>query len=671
MFRIEKRARLCLLLLICASSAPAMAGQFWSDRAPDRAADTRALDAPLAQYRALSLNLPALRDALAAAPSDGAATPVHIDLPLPDGSLRTFAVWRATPMAPGLAARYPQISSFRAVAVDGAPMTARLDDSPHGFSAFVRAPDGVVLVQPAVRGEGAAYVSFRRDALGPSAAFQCRLDASQGGAAMLQAPQPALLQSTQTSIGPNVRNYRLAVGATAEYTAFFGGTVADGMAAITQAVNRVNGIYAEELGVQFQLVAGNDQLVFTDAGSEPYTNNQPTALISQNQTEVDAVIGAPNYDIGHVFSTGGGGLAQPGVSCSDGSKAKGETGLPQPSGDAFWVDYVAHEIGHQLGALHSFNDNTDGACLNQRSPAQAAEPGSGSTIMAYAGICSPADLQPHSDAYFNAVSLAPIAARLAPSGGGATCGTLLTGADLAPVVQPVPTYTIPAQTPFALTGSASDGDNDALTYAWEEIDLGTASPPEGDDGSRPLFRSYPPTASPTRLLPQLARILLHDPAGNVPANAELSGESWATTTRDLAFRLTVRDNHPGGGASVSTDALVHVSAAAGPFRVTAPAAGARWISNQPQRVTWNVAGTDAAPVGCSAVDVLYSGDGGHTFAPLASAVANSGSATVIAPNLASAAARVEVRCNGNIFFDISPGDFNLIADEIFKDGFDS
>ena len=667
MFRIEKHTRAWLLLL-SALSAPLAAHDVWSDRTPTRASDTQALAAPVARYRALTLDLSALRTTLAAAPADGTgALPARIELPLPEGGFRTFAVWRTAPMAPGLQAKYPQIRSFRAVGVDDPTLTARLDDSPHGFSAFVHAADGVILVQPVVRGEAAAYLSFRRDALARSNAFECALDAAHGTAPILAAPK--LLQSTQTSIGPGLRSYRLAVGATAEYTAFFGGTVADGMAAITQAVNRINGIYAEELGVQFQLVDGNDQLVFTDPGSEPYTNNLGSALINQNQTEIDSVIGAPNYDIGHVFSTGGGGIAQPGVTCSDGSKAKGETGTSQPSGDGFWVDYVAHEIGHQLGALHSFNDNTDGSCLNQRSPAQAVEPGSGSTIMAYAGICAPADLQPHSDPYFNAASLTPIAARLA--GGGATCGTLLSTGDQAPIVQPVTTFTIPAQTPFALTGAATDADNDPLTYAWEEMDLGNPSPPEGDDGSRPLFRSYPPTASPTRLVPQLARILVHDPSANVLAGGGISGESWATTTRDLAFRLTVRDNHPGGGASVSTDALVHVSAAAGPFRVTAPAAGTHWISNQPQRVSWDVAGTDTVPVSCNAVDVLYSSDGGQTFALLAPAVANSGSATVIAPNLATAAARVEVRCNGNIFFDISPGDFSVIADEIFKDGFDS
>src|SRR5579859_1294957 len=390
MFLIRKRARLWLALALCAAAADGAAGGVWQDRSAQAPLDTQTLNAPLSAYRPLTLDLPALRTALAAAPAEGsAATPARIELALPDGRVRAFDVWRTAPMAPALAARYPQIRSYRALAADGAPGTARLDDSPHGFSAFLRTPDGVVLLQPVVRGEGAGYVSFRRDALGRATPFQCQLNATHVAASAASIAQPSLLQSTQTSIGPAVRTYRLALAATAEYTAVFGGTVADGMAALTQAVNRVNGIYGEELGVQFQLVDGNDQLVFTNPNSEPYTNGQSSALLTQNQTEIDTVIGAPNYDIGHVFSTAGGGSAQPGVTCSDGSKAKGETGIAQPSGDAFWVDYVAHEMGHQLGALHSFNDNSDGFCLDQRSPAQAAEPGGGSSIMAYAGICSP------------------------------------------------------------------------------------------------------------------------------------------------------------------------------------------------------------------------------------------------------------------------------------------
>src|SRR5579885_2630713 len=635
--------------------APAFAATPWQDRAP-AGADTALLDAPLHSYRALTLDLAALRARLDAAPDERSdAMPITLDLPLPDGTAQRYRVWRTQVMAPELAARYPQIRSFVGRATDRPEIEARLDDSPLGFSAMIRAPEGVTLLQPI--------------ALGASASpFRCLLDrfaAPSARRSLAPAPAPA------TVTGANVRTYRLALAATGEYTQFFGGTVANGMAAIVQAVNRINGIYLTEFAVQFQLVNNNDRLVYTNPATDPYTNNDGNTMLGQNQSNIDTVIGSANYDFGHVFSTGGGGVAYVGVACNNSFKAQGVTGSSNPTGDAYWVDYVAHEMGHQMGAGHSFN-TTDGSCGGgNRDASEAAEPGSGSTIMAYAGICAPSDLQPHSDPFFHAISLVPIAARLTGSGGGTTCGTVLATDNHAPVLAAVPAYTIPAQTPFALTGAATDQDNDPLTYIWEEMDLGTASPPEGDDGSRPLVRSFVPSPSPIRLVPELPRILAHDLAAAIPSGGNIGGETWPTTTRDLNFRLTVRDNHPGGGATVSTDAVVRVSAAAGPFRVTAPAAGAQWPSDTRQSVTWNVAGTSVAPVNCASVDVLYSADGGQTFAAtLASAVPNSGTASVIVPNLPTAAARIEVRCHDNIFFDISPGDFTIFVDDIFKDGFD-
>jgi len=652
----------CLLLAIPTAFADV---SLWQDRAPHDRADTALLDAPLHDYRALTLNLGSLRSRLDTAPDERSGDPpILLDLPLPNRTMQRLAVYRTQVMAPQLATRYPQIRSFVAHAVGRAETQARLDDSPHGFSAMIRSPNGVTMLQPVTPGEGTDYISFRRDALGAAAApFRCLAD----NPSLLPTNQNA---ATQTLTGANVRTYRLAVAATGEYTEFFGGTVADGMAAIVQAINRVNGIYLTEFAVQFQLVSNNDLLVYTNAATDPYSNNDGNTMLGQNQTNIDNVIGSANYDFGHVFSTGGGGLAHTGATCDTAFKAQGVTGLSNPTGDAFWVDYVAHEMGHQMGALHSFN-TTSGFCgaIGSRTSVQAAETGSGSTIMSYAGICSPSDLQPHSDAYFHAISLVPIAQRLA--GAGASCGTVLSTTNHAPVPNAGSDYTIPAQTPFQLTGSATDQDGDALTYTWEQMDLGTASPPVTDDVSRPLFRSYPPSTSPNRDVPELARILRHDLTTGIPSGGDIPGETWATTTRDLNFRLTVRDNHPGGGASASADRVVHVTSTAGPFAITVPATAAEWVANSPQVVNWNVAGTDLAPVSCAAVDVLYSADGGQAFiATLAAAVPNNGAASVIAPNLPTTTARIQVRCHGNIFFDISPGNFAIFPDEIFNDGFE-
>jgi hypothetical protein len=662
----------CFALAGFGVSAAANDPSFWQDRAAQAGADTFTLGAPAQEYRAIRLDLAGLRSTLDTAPAERSnGAPLMLALPMPDGSTQVFAVYRTQVMTPRLAARYPLIRSYAGRSVDHPEIEARLDDSPHGFSAMIRGPGSVAMLQPVALGEGADYISFQRAAIGAQATpFHCLLDGQVSLAAQLHhATEPDSAPTPQTTTGAQIRTYRLALAATAEYTATFGGTVADGMAAIVQAINRVNGIYLTEFAVQFQLVNGNDQLVYTDPANEPYTDGDGVAMLGQNQANIDNVIGSANYDFGHVFSTGGGGVADVGVPCNAGTKAQGVTGSPAPTGDAYWVDYVAHEMGHQMGALHSFNSTSGNCGGGNRTPSQAAEPGSGSTIMAYAGICAPSDLQPHSDPFFHAISLVPIAQVLA--GSGATCGTVLSTTNQAPSVSPVPAFTIPKQTPFMLTGAATDADNDPITFVWEQMNLGTASPPETDNGTRPLFRSFVPSSSPTRLVPELPRILSHNLATGIPSGGNISGETWAITTRDLNFRLTVRDNHPGGGASASTDAVVHVTNTSGPFLVTAPAAAAQWPANTQRSVHWNVANTTAAPVSCTAVDVLYSADGGQTFpATLASRVPNSGSASVIVPNLPTSNARIEVLCHGNIFFDISPGNFTIVTDDIFMDGFE-
>jgi len=241
----------------------------------------------------------------------------------------------------------------------------------------------------------------------------------------------------------------------------------------------------------------------------------------------------------------------------------------------------------------------------------------------------------------------------------------------APVVNAVPAHTIPKQTPFILSGTATDADaGDDLTYEWDEMDHGAASPPETDNGNRALFRSFTPQPTGERVIPELPRILAHDLNVDIPTNGDIPGETWATTNRTLHFRLTVRDNHSGGGATVSTDTTVVTTTAAGPFLVTSPTATSAWPSLSTQTVTWNIANTTAAPVNCAAVDILYSNDGGSTFATsLANNVPNSGTAQVTSPLDATTQARIEVMCHGNIFFDISPGDFTVLSDEIFADGF--
>ncbi len=353
------------------------------------------------------------------------------------------------------------------------------------------------------------------------------------------------------------------------------------------------------------------------------------------------------------------------VPCT-GTKARGVTGSSNPVGDGFDVDYVAHEMGHQFGANHTFNGTTGNCGGGNRSSSAAYEPGSGSTIMAYAGICGAEDLQPHSDDTFHTKSFDEIVA-FSTGVTGSSCAAITATGNTAPSVDAGAAYTIPEQTPFTLTGSASDAEAPgSLTYMWEELDLGAAAPPNDDvAAARPIFRSFVPLTVPSRTFPRLSDIL---------ANIATLGESMSTRDRTLTFRLTARDNQLGGGGVDWDTTTVTVAAAAGPFTVTQPNTAASWAGNSTQTITWAVAGTDLAPVSCASVAIALSTDGGNTFPTvIAATTANDGTESITVPNLPTTQARIRVSCVGNVFFDVSNADFTITPDAIgalFSDGFE-
>jgi Metallo-peptidase family M12/Glucodextranase, domain B/Divergent InlB B-repeat domain len=608
-------------------------------------------------YRTVTLDVPAFKILAARAPLDltrSADNAPVMTLPMPDGALARFRIWESPILEPALAARLPEVRTYRGLGIDEPTASAYLDLTSAGFHGFILSPKGTVFIDPYQRGDTTHYMSYwRRDYPRPEGIppFYCDYErpgsleeeGTRSEGLGLHASRPPLV-----AVGTVLRTYRLAVAGTAEFMAATGGTVALAQEAIITTINRVRGIFEREVCIRLVLI-DNTSLIFSDPAK--YTNGDPIAMLAENQRNLDAVVTTGNYDIGHVFGTyptGGYGRAQVGVACTSGTKARGATTSQTPTNDSFAIDLVAHELGHQFGATHTFNGTT-GTCAspNWWGPT-AYEVGSGSTIMSYAGAgCGAENLTTsapfsYKDPYFFTKSFEDIVA-YTTAGNGACGAQTDTPGNNPPIVNAGPAITIPAQTPFVLNGSATD-PGDTLTYCWEELDLGTPAPPNTDDGSRPIFRSFPPTLISSRTFPRLQDILAFS----------TFGESLPTTTRTMNFRLTARDNRVGGGGVNYASTTVAVIGSAGPFVVTLPEALASWSGGSSQTVNWDVANTNVAPVNCATVDIALSIDDGVTFPfPLATATANDGAQGVVVPNVPEADARVKVSCSNNTFFNIS------------------
>lgn len=626
-----------------------------------------------AAARLVSLDREGLLALVERAPAEGAAprgsAEAELVIPDPAGGEQRFRLIDSPVMAPELAARYPEIRTFQLKGVDRPELTGRGDLTPQGFHAVIRTTEGMYYVDPLTVGDNRIHqVYWRRDLI-PSEGvkqFKCLVEdeavedaGSAGNSATLGLTPP----EEPNGVAPlNLRTYRLALAATGEYTTFHGGTVPLAMAAIVTAVNRVNEVYEHDVAIRMILIPNNDLVVYTNGGTDPYTNNSGGAMLGQNTTNLNAVIGTANYDIGHVFSTGGGGVATLNGPCG-GSKARGVTGLPSPTGDGFYIDFVAHEMGHQWGGNHTFNGSS-GNCAGNISAA-AYEPGSGTTVMAYAGICGSQNTQNFSDPYFHRKSLDEIQT-FSRSGNGNTCATPVAVGNAVPTADAGAAYTIPKSTPFILTGTGSDSDGaGVLDYNWEQWDLGPSGHPNTPSGNAPIFRSFNATTSPSRTFPRPFDLI---------NNTQTIGEILPTYARTMNFRLTVRDHDLPAGGNAFDGTTVTVDANSGPFLVTAPnTAGITWTGNGPHTVTWDVANTTAAPVSCSAVDIKLSTDGGLSFpSVLASGLPNNGSAAVNVSTANTTTARIQVMCSGNIFFDISNVNFAITgATLIFEDGFET
>lgn len=611
---------------------PANRGPVAASPAPWFRLDTTQLAARLAQVP------PATAAPTAAGPA--------LELPHPDGTLHRYTLSRVAVMAPALAARYPRIRTFAGHSLDDPTTTVRLSWTPAGLDAQLLTPDGPVVISQAEPGGATVLYQTRTE---EPASFDCQALLPPGVSA--ERPAGGVPPAPPAPFGSQIRVLRLAVAATGEYVQQLGGgTVAGTQAKIAALVNSLNGVYEREFALRLELVAGNDQLIFTDAATDPYPDTSPVALMNANAAVLNTRLGFANYDLGHVLGhTGNGysGVAYVGVVCSafTGQSGKGG-GSSTASSDGLMATVTRHEIGHQLGSNHTFNGDQGNCSGGNRGASLAYEPGAGNTIMSYDSRCAP-DNVGAGIVFFHAGSLSAIMPKL-------TCGSLVAnGGNQPPSVSvPTGTYAIPQGTPFRLAGTGSDPNGDALTYSWEELDLGNPSGLAGaatDPSGPPLFRSFAPVASAERTFPQLSAIV---------GNTNSPGEILPLVARSLNFRLTARDNR-GGVAGANLSLTV---ANAGPFRVTAPATALTARPNSLYTVTWDVLGTDQAPVSCANVRILFSNDGGQSFATtLLASTPNNGAAEVRLPNLLTTQGRVKVEALGNVFFAVSPATLTLVG----------
>lgn len=616
----------------------------------------------------LSADIEALKDILWQATEASPDQTIELFLPLPNGEFVRLAVREYSMMEEGLAKLLPEVKTFKARGLDQTQIYGHLDITPRGFHAMLDIDGETILIDPSNKLSNREYTSKKRPQA--STARACKL--------IHREPLNSELLSSKNTLserrnGSTIKEYRIAVAATGEYTAAVSTSTpnqAEGQAAIVVAINRVNQIYNRDFAINLKLVANNLNIVYTDPGTDPYLNNDASRDIDLNTENLDAVIESSNYDIGHLFASGAdaSGLAQLGSVCNADLKGQGVTGIWASAleTDTFYVDFVAHEIGHQFGAFHTFN-GTSGSCgSSNRSPDSAYEPGSGSTIMAYAGICDDENLQLSSNDYFHAHSIDQILDFIGSSSGNCASTSTSTG-NAPPTANAGIDYSIPAQTPFTLTASAIDTDDSVFTYTWEQLDPGDQvddattqfngiSKPElnieTDNGSRPIFRSFPPSNSAKRYLPKLSDII---------SDTTTIGETLPSTTRDLKFRVSTRS----GTYGLDTDdMLVSVVATIDPFLVEQPVAGTSHIEGESSTALWKVGGTNQSPINCNNVGIYLATDGGSnagTYVTLTASTTNDGEESITLPSGLSSQARILISCAENIFYNVNDGNFSIVS----------
>ncbi len=596
-----------------------------------------------------------------------------LSFPNADGILERYTIFEASIMEEDLQKKYPTIRSYIGKGIDNPSATIRFSVTPLGLQAMsFNNSKGSEYIDAYTEDKESYMVYAKRNLPGLKDPFECKFDEINKVAKVSANNESAKTENANDGM---LRVFRLAVATTGEYSQYhlsrqgISDQASDEekkiavLSAVAATMTIVNAIFERDVALTMELVEENDQIIFLDPDTDGMTNDDGSILIDESQTIINAIIGSANYDIGHTFSTKGGGLAQLNSPCISGSKARGITGVNNPIEDSYAIDYVVHEMGHQFGAHHTFNSAAGNCGDGNRNDATAVEPGSGSTIMAYAGLCAPENVQSNSDSYFHLVSIREIWANIKL--GNSNCAQLTSTGNNVPVLEAVPNYTIPISTPFVLDVTASDIDGDDLTYTWEQLDIEiTSGPLVSTSTGGPAFRSVAPENASKRYFPNLNTVI----AGNLASTWEVI----PSVERTMRFGVNVRDNKViiidgsaiGAGQTASEETTVNFDVNAGPFQLTSQTSTETWDAGTAQTIVWDVANTNIAPVNCSFVNILMSVDGGLTYPiTLASNVENTGSYEIVAPNNSTSLGRLKVESVGNIFYALNSAEIVIQASE--------
>ena len=651
---------LTILSLLIFSSGYSQSKQIWTEQSPSGLVlfQKSGRATKVKREKIYTLDISSLKNRIESsfARKNQSSKSSNILIPFPDknGNLKNYRITETATLSKELQSKYPNIKSYKGISDDGSKTTIRFSMNEREIHCMTNNSNGnIEFIDP-----------YTKDALNYKIYAKSDLDIANKVCRVADEIENISENKTSISLRENSndgksRVFRLALSCTGEYSQYhlteqgvlLSATEAVKKSAVLAAMNtsmtRINGIFEKELALTMQLIGNTDDLIFLNPNTDGYSNDDDIKLIEEVQAKCTSIIGASNYDIGHLFTTGVSGLAELGSPCTD-NKAQGVSGRNTAGGDAFDIDFVAHEMGHQFGATHTYNNS----CSENRTTATAYEPGSGSTIMGYAGICSP-NVQGNSDAYFHSESLKQMYDNIVF--GNSTCGDQSNIAETPPIADAGNTvYTIPASTPFVLKGNGTSGTENT-TYTWEQIDNGIATmPPLGSNTVGPLFRSIQGTSNNER----------HFPAIETTVAGEI-GTQWEQlplVTRNLNFRLTLRDNGEPYGQFDTDDILVNVFDTEKPFEVTSQETAETVYVGESESIVWEVAETNNNPINCEFVNIVLSTDGGFTYpTALASNVLNNGSYNVIIPDNPTTQARIKIEAADNIFYNINKANFTIAS----------